>query len=127
LIQTSVDIYQKSEQTQVRGYSGFLRIDNHGSQRNKNQFSYIYIYITTGVVKFKNQIPTHRTACYYWFFHENGPFFNVFEIPMTDGSLLHKCLKSWWFFINSNNCTTLVQTSDKNTHTHTHTLSASSC
>jgi hypothetical protein len=83
---------------------------------------YIYIYIIAVVVKNLNQIPTHRTAYYYWFFHENGPFFNVFEIPMTDGSLLHKCLKSWWFFINSNNCTTLVQTSDKkHTHTHTHT------
>jgi hypothetical protein len=79
-----------------------------------------HIYITAVVVKNLNQIPTHRTACYYCFFHENSPLFNVFEIPMTDGSLLHKYFKSWWFFINSNNCTTLVQTSTKKKHTHTH-------
>jgi hypothetical protein len=85
-----------------------LRIYSHGSQKFKEPIL-IYNHVSPKLNLFK--WPSIKLIVLYQFFHENHRFFKVFNIPCIGSSLiLLKYLRNqnWWFFINSNNHTTLV-------------------
>ncbi len=93
-----------------------LRIHNHGSEKNKN-----LIYIHNSQV-FEKQITTHKTAGFFMEPVNPLRFKKIagtsdswilifFQRSKTRSSLILKYIENpnWWFFINLNNLTKLVE------------------